>query len=476
LTETVNNTLKKIMLLQSGNEDLKSLWLCLGYLWNFYKCCNSLTKMVAETDQIIKIKRMIQSSQTQLTQLQKLTNKTSSPFLEEAFDNNINRNLFGNSPVRKVQFQSLDESLSNLLQITNEFNIHICDFLSTSTSYLKTRNMLRQSSSWECNILTRSILILNLYFNDLFLGRYNVIDFVSGALNDEAGLPLQNDLSTFINRLGKPIYDWLKLFLLNKNRQREFIETFIFREWSNLQKDVIPVTTSSHLTNFILYTSMDIMDHFHMLSLKIKLVHGHYDYSIAYWYRTFILSAMINLYVGMMKEKKIEERKNQRKKNGEEEDAQLLILGLRRSLCRGMAQYITALYQSNYLTKPQNYEFTTHAQRFSKRFEPFAQFPQPPHLSYSDFLQGTDYTNVSPQDLISSSRECFKTAKMLGDKLLQMDDLPRKEVLGLVKVCVGNLLYLHVLGKEIEGGKRSSVKFDFEADVQFCIIQLVHER
>ena len=42
LTETVNNTLKKIMLLQSGNEDLKSLWLCLGYLWNFYKCCNSL--------------------------------------------------------------------------------------------------------------------------------------------------------------------------------------------------------------------------------------------------------------------------------------------------------------------------------------------------------------------------------------------------------------------------------------------------
>ena len=123
-------------------------------------------------------------------------------------------------------------------------------------------------------------------------------------------------------------------------------------------------------------------------------------------------------------------------------------------------------------------------------------------MQYDDFLQGTDYSNVSPLDLISSASECFKTSKLLADKLLSVMNkndndissksaaatktenpnmfLPifKKEITSLVKVCVGNSLYLHILSQQItttkkEKKKKPVVKFDFDTHSQFCIIQIV---
>merc|ERR1711862_833487 len=132
-------------------------------------------------------------------------------------------------------------------------------------------------------------------------------------------------------------------------------------------------------------------------------------------------------------------------------------------------------------------------QRFIRHFEPYTLFQQPPHLQYDDFLQGTDYTNVTPINLISSASECFKTSKLLADKLLTFLNnnnndntdlfllpLSKDELISLVKVCVGNLLYLHILNQQVTKTtkknmeeKKIIVKFDFDTHRQFCIIQIL---
>ena len=136
--------------------------------------------------------------------------------------------------------------------------------------------------------------------------------------------------------------------------------------------------------------------------------------------------------------------------------------------------------------------FTTHQKRFEKRFEAFSTLPQPPILSYEDYLRGSDFTSVQSKDLLAAAADCFRLGKGVVDWLLDVvvsescdsstidvtqkrrdDDLHisirREELMALAKLCVTNSLFLHKLktaGRQNSG--RTSVAFECKVHKQYC--------
>merc|ERR1712238_374439 len=137
--------------------------------------------------------------------------------------------------------------------------------------------------------------------------------------------------------------------------------------------------------------------------------------------------------------------------------------------------------------------FTAHEKRFAKRFEAFSRFTQPPHLSYNDYLRGTDFSAVERKDLLVSTSDCFRSVKGLVDWFLDVvvaencdearidvtnkrtsDDIfsvmRREEILAFAKVCVTNSLSLHTLS----GSSHASLQF--QAHKQFCTVSVAPSR
>ena len=163
---------------------------------------------------------------------------------------------------------------------------------------------------------------------------------------------------------------------------------------------------------------------------------------------------------------------------------------------RLLQQSIIACYQSEVFQPPpkeQNYRFTSNEIIFNKRFEAFSVLPQPPRLTYNDFLQGSDYSNVDLEDLIHSATESFKHGRSMLDRILSIlaskepndystalySPIQKTEALSLVKVCIGNNLFLHqlFLSQKGDAGSRGSrtktaVEFDFTVHKQFCVLKL----
>lgn len=142
--------------------------------------------------------------------------------------------------------------------------------------------------------------------------------------------------------------------------------------------------------------------------------------------------------------------------------------------------------------------FTTHQKRFEKRFEAFSTLPQPPRLSYDDYLRGSDFSSVESELLLASATDCFKSGKGIVDWLLDVvvpescdkstidsaekrrdDDLyisiHREEIMALAKVCVSNSLFLHKLASK-KGGKPSSednnVSMEFKTHKLYCTLRI----
>jgi hypothetical protein len=140
--------------------------------------------------------------------------------------------------------------------------------------------------------------------------------------------------------------------------------------------------------------------------------------------------------------------------------------------------------------------FTTHQQRFEKRYEAFRTIPHPPPLTYEDYVRGTDFSTVASDDLVASATNCFRSAKgsidwLLGAIVVEGGDKPatalpekrhdddlyipirRQEILQLAKVCVHNLLCFHKL-TSICGPhppeKSKSVRLEFNAHKQYCTL------
>jgi len=121
--------------------------------------------------------------------------------------------------------------------------------------------------------------------------------------------------------------------------------------------------------------------------------------------------------------------------------------------------------------------FTTHNARFAKRFEAFSTLSQPPHLSYGDYLRGSDFSAVKRTDLLSSAADCFHSAKGIIDWLLEVDlhvSIRREEILALAKVCVTNSLSLHKLSESTRASASgiSSASLEFQAHKQYCTMSI----
>ena len=102
----------------------------------------------------------------------------------------------------------------------------------------------------------------------------------------------------------------LKLHLLNKNRQRTYIEALMLKEWTALQREANGVdyffreehalkivSTPSYTTNYVLGTLVHIMEYYLGLGVELKLVNGGEDLLMAYWYWDFLLSTQLTIWL-----------------------------------------------------------------------------------------------------------------------------------------------------------------------------------
>lgn len=138
------------------------------------------------------------------------------------------------------------------------------------------------------------------------------------------------------------------------------------------------------------------------------------------------------------------------------------------------------MHQAKFLEK-ENFQFTKAEKVFQKRFEAFAAIQQPPPLTYDDFVQGSNFANVSQNDLLFSTAECFKSSKattgQITSLLATIDgdffSMTKEELGQIAKVCVGNSVYVHMMKQLVEkGSKPPSVEFDFNANNEFSTIKL----
>ena len=475
--------------------------------------------------------------------------------LDAAFDPYLCRRLAGNTPVRKAKFKTPAAALDGLIGIVVELDWTVCDLLLEGGSSLaRARRTLGRVSKSSVNILSRSLIVIALYFDDLLLGQYHLGDFIADDMRSVGSVPealvSSQHCQNLLIRLGKPIYDTLKVLALNRNRQHAYIDTLMITDWPQLQKEAAAIDfefrlelapdaseAASLLTNYVTATTVGIMGHHVGLSIELGLVRHHHDLAVAFWYWSFLLSTELNIRTAMRKARvhqkmmdarlareaevnkaaleqhQHKERQKGGKKKGKkggaakakaapaentaasspalvetEADAanniEFLVLGLKRTLCRGMVRYIAALDQSDLLQRPV-YEFTSLKKRFEKRFESLFVIETPPALTYDDFQQGYSFESVTPPEVISSASECFKAGKAVTDSLLSqvLDekdhslDLPisRSELMNLAKVCVGNSVYLHKLLQQVKGGGKATGKavIGFDVHNTFATIKII---
>ncbi len=158
---------------------------------------------------------------------------------------------------------------------------------------------------------------------------------------------------------------------------------------------------------------------------------------------------------------------------------------------------IVVCYQAGIL-KPsptqQEYRFTSNKKIFCKRFEAFHVLSQPVSLTYNDFVQGSDYSGIKLEDLIGSATDSFKCARSKLDQILSIfandpssdgystalhSPIQRQEALALVKVCIGNSLFLHQLLTDrtrLDHGGSITVDFDFAVHKQLCVLKLLRAK
>ena len=259
--------------------------------------------------------------------------------LRRTFDVNVNRRLLGNAPVRKVKFKDPLASVLTLRTVFVELDWAVCNILLKGSNLSRIKRMLHRMSSISypplplsltsspspcfsptgVNILSRSLIVLNLYFDDLLLGQYGLGVTLASHMH-QSGVPesatCSQEAMTFLNRAGKPIYDTLKLLTLNRNRQRTYIDALMVPEWNALKIDagladqsfqrgygLDPATIAPFITNYVLCTTVWLMEHYLSLGVETGLFTTHYDLSTAYWYWDFLLSTQLGIKSSMKKSK-----------------------------------------------------------------------------------------------------------------------------------------------------------------------------
>lgn len=306
--------------------------------------------------------------------------------IQRTFDSYVNRPLVGNAPVRKIIFHEAQKSIGLLVTIAKEIDWALCGLLKRGNTLARIRRMLSRISISSANILTRSLIVLNLYFDDKIFGQHDLTSLIVRHMHQMSHIPdsvFKGPCArAFLNRLAKPIYDTFKVIILNRNRQRAYIEAVMFHDWSSLQQEahIVDVThrkesaanatAPPHFSLYILYTTVELMDHFVALGIELGLFCGEHELAVAYWYRDFLLSSLLSQLSSLRRAKlaaKTAEREQAeaaakshkgKKKGGKhhgkkatngfahvedtaltpegvEDEFDFLLLGLKRGLCRG---------------------------------------------------------------------------------------------------------------------------------------------
>ena len=492
----------------------------------------------------------------------------------QAFDSYVNRPLFGNTPVRQVTFVSVVESIARLITLTEELDHAVCAILTHGTSLTRISRMLRRFCS--ASILARSLIVLNLYFDELLLGQHELHPLIVAHMQEWEHLPselIQNEhAQAFLSRLAKPIYDTLKLHVSNRNRQRAYIEAAMFEEWTSLQNEANLIdtqyrreyqlnnTTPPFFGLFVLSVLLRLMEQYLACGIEVGLCWGYDEICAVFWYRDFLLAALYQNLTQMRQGKElyqqakahVEAQQQQqqkaletpvhttgnkgkgKKKNSKhktnsnspatttttsklpppvqpsppppsvttsvadlEHGVELRVLEVQRMLCRGIVRFLVALKQSQLLDLP-DLEFTSRQTIFERRYAVFQTIRHPPALTFEDYVEGSNGSNISVTDLCQSASVIFKSCRSLVDSILA--DLSstshaknnnnnntrnrascpvlESEARSLLKVCVGNSVYLMKLTQLVRTPKgapppKATIEFDFGAHQEFCIIKVL---
>jgi hypothetical protein len=348
----VKNILRDEFLNKSQDDSMRDnveiILHVLDYMANLHDACTTLTNL--SKDNVIANATSLQNTifdnhakMQQFIQLRVLNNANMEYTAQDkqtifrTFDPYMNRHLLGNAPVRHVIFSPPAIALKNLSQTYKDLGHAACNLLLKGDTLGRIRRILSKLSNPSMsdtstdkhvtpttvlNILTRSLIVINLYFDDMILGRHPIPLLIANDMQRYAipQILTASDYGTqFLNRLCKPIYDTLKLYTLNRNRQRNYLDT-MFRDWKVLQKDASSVdlcfqkefqldsrTTLPYVSNYTFLTTVGLMDHHIGLGVELELFHGHYHLMTAFWYRDFLLSAKLNVVTSVRKH--LKERK-----------------------------------------------------------------------------------------------------------------------------------------------------------------------
>lgn len=131
--------------------------------------------------------------------LQPTKNEDWDELLSASFDPFVNRRLLGNTPVRKSCFRRLKSVLESLSSMSNELCWGVCDLILQGDTLSRIMRTLEGNSMRGCppfatpkkeseeppfglNILSRSLLVLNLYFDDKLFGQHDLGDLIGETL------------------------------------------------------------------------------------------------------------------------------------------------------------------------------------------------------------------------------------------------------------------------------------------------------
>lgn len=348
----------------SHSTDVLILRYVLEFQSAFLKTCVSLAKLSATPALQVtrEAQHLARSGSEVLTKL--LTVVAARPVLKEGsqvsvltkcFDPYVYRPLVGSAPVRKVVFHTPAESIPMLSKVLSEIDWAVCDLILSGSTMVQIRRMLNHVSISSVNILSRSLIVLNLYFDDKLLGQYSLGFLIGNEMTQMMGIPMffleAKYGNAFLSRLAKPLYDTLKLLVLNRNRQRTYMEAIMFHDWASLQQEAHVVDANyrqelgeevpCYFTHYTLYMTVWLMDHYVALGIELSLFCGHHDLSVAFWYRDFLLSSLLSTHSSIRSVKNMLGKSIDSSLTDDDDmqgGLEVMIIGFKRTLCRGIVR------------------------------------------------------------------------------------------------------------------------------------------
>lgn len=376
------------------SDQVQAIQMILDFQLDFLRICTSLMSLSGVTrnvrDVLEETQKVSRRAVETMKKLLKVTNRLENDksdsvkaLIRKTFDSHVNRPLVGNAPVRKIIFKDPNESLMVLSTIARDFDSSFCNLMLKGNTLGRIQRMMSAISGSSANIVIRSLILLNLYFDDQLFGQYSLTDMIIKNIQQLSLAPDEvvtyRYAEAFVNRLAKPIYDVLKVLMLNRNRQRAYIDAVMLRDWSSLFEEahLVDATykkenpeTPLYFSLYVLIHTIQLMDHFVALGIELDLFCGEHETAVAFWYRDFLLSSLLSQLSTMRQVKKVNKqakvqvaeskntsRQQRGKKKGRktgsskggtqiqaptaedmEDEFDFLLLNLKRGVCRGIVR------------------------------------------------------------------------------------------------------------------------------------------